>query len=904
MLRKLVGNGSSMEHDKHKKMKSSTNKITGTVILMKKNILELNDPVAGVRDRFDELKGETVSFRFVSADPVDSAPKPSSSTAEFSWVSCFEVITFLIQRIKGRDSKNDCMTNHLKGKLSEPANLEHWLTELPGVIAADSIFKITFDWDNDMGVPGAFLVRNEHHNEFYLKTVTLDNVPHHDGKIHFICNSWVYPTKDKKDRIFFSNKAYLPHETPEPLKGLREEELETLRGTGEGERKEWDRVYDYALYNDLGDPDKGLKYVRPTLGGSSEYPYPRRGRTGRPPSEKDPKCESRVPLPESLSIYVPRDERFSHVKLAEFAAYGVKSGGQVIVPELESLCGQTPKEFDCFQDVLKLYEGGIASPKTEILDKLREKSPLEMLKVLLPADGRPLLKFPTPQVIKEDEWAWRTDEEFAREMLAGVNPVVICRLEAFPPVSKLDPKVYGNQNSSITEKHIEGNLEGLTVYKALEHSRLFLLDHHDTVMPYLRRINTASKSYASRTLLFLKSDGTLKPVAIELSLPHPNGDEFGAVSEVYTPAEKGVENSIWQLAKAYVAVNDSGNHQVISHWLRTHATMEPFIIATNRQLSILHPIHKLLLPHFRDTMNINALGRQILINAGGMLERTVFQGKYAMEISSLAYKDWVLTDQALPRDLLKRGMAVEDSENPRGYKLLVEDYPFAVDGLEIWSAIETWVKEYCSFYYKDDAEIVNDTELQNWWQEVREKGHGDKKDEPWWPKMKTLDELIESCTIIIWVASALHAAINFGQYPYGGYGPNRPSLSRRFMPEPGTPEYEELKENPDAAFLKTITSPFLTMLGITLIEILSIHSSDEVYLGQRDTPEWTSDAGPLKSFERFGEKLRQIEQNIVARNCDERYSNRVGPVKMPYYLLYPTSESGLTGQGIPNSVSM
>jgi linoleate 9S-lipoxygenase len=86
-------------------------------------------------------------------------------------------------------------------------------------------------------------------------------------------------------------------------------------------------------------------------------------------------------------------------------------------------------------------------------------------------------------------------------------------------------------------------------------------------MPYLRRINsTSTKTYASRTILFLKNDGTLKPLVIELSLPHPEGDQFGAISKVYTPAEQGVESSVWQLAKAYVAVNDSGNHQLISHW--------------------------------------------------------------------------------------------------------------------------------------------------------------------------------------------------------------------------------------------------------------------------------------------------------------------------------------------------
>ncbi|KAK6913920.1 Lipoxygenase, C-terminal [Dillenia turbinata] len=128
-------------------------------------------------------------------------------------------------------------------------------------------------------------------------------------------------------------------------------------------------------------------------------------------------------------------------------------------------------------------------------------------------------------------------------------------------------------------------------------------------------------------------------------------------------------------------------------------------------------------------------------------------------------------------------------------------------------------------------------------------GHGDLKDEPWWPELQNRADLIQTCTIIIWVAIALHAAINFGQYPYAGYLPNRPTISRCFMLEAGTPEYADLEADPDRVFLKTITSKLQTQIGVSLIEILSRHSTDEIYLVQTDNPLWTSDAEPLEAFE-------------------------------------------------------
>ena len=130
-----------------------------------------------------------------------------------------------------------------------------------------------------------------------------------------------------------------------------------------------------------------------------------------------------------------------------------------------------------------------------------------------------------------------------------------------------------------------------------------------------------------------------------------------------------------QLAKAVYSTLDSAVHQLVAHFGETHAVMEPFAIATRRQLSALHPaslclmtslqppqhislmpmlwthlsladtnfscrskapfeeckplleacgcmqVFMLMQPHFHYTMCINANARSSLINAGGVVEK-------------------------------------------------------------------------------------------------------------------------------------------------------------------------------------------------------------------------------------------------------------------------------------------
>ncbi|THG00072.1 hypothetical protein TEA_003404 [Camellia sinensis var. sinensis] len=485
----------------------------------------------------------------------------------------------------------------------------------------------------------------------------------------------------------------------------------------------------------------------------------------------------------------------------------------------------------------------------------------------------------------------------------------------WPLKSKLAPKIYGPPESAITKELIERQIRG---FMTLEES-------------------AKGQHCMGRGLFFLTPDGTLRPLAIELTRPPVDGKPQW--KQVFTPTGDATGCWLWRLAKVHALAHDSGYHQLVSHWLRTHCMTEPYIIASNRQLSAMHPIYKLLHPHFRYTMEINALARQALINAGGIIETCFSPKKYSIELSSVAYdQQWRFDLQALPTDLISsqfttdtvglavvqpffaiddfitlmialsnsQGMAVEDPTALHGLRLTIEDYPFANDGLLVWDAIKQWVTDYVKHYYLDASFVQSDKELQAWWTEIRTVGHGDKKDETWWPVLKTPQDLIGILTTMIWVTSGHHSAVNFGQYIYAGYFPNRPTIARTKMPteDPTDEEWKCFINNPEVALLMCFPSQIQATKVMAVLDVLSNHSTDEEYLGKDMEASWIENPIIKAAFERFNGKLKELEGVIDRRNVDKNLKNRCGAGVVPYELLKPFSEPGVTGRGVPNSISI
>ncbi|KAB1224786.1 Linoleate 13S-lipoxygenase 2-1, chloroplastic [Morella rubra] len=306
-------------------------------------------------------------------------------------------------------------------------------------------------------------------------------------------------------------------------------------------------------------------------------------------------------------------------------------------------------------------------------------------------------------------------------------------------------------------------------------------------------------------------------------------------------------------------------------------------------------------------MEINALAREALINAGGIIESTFSPGKYSIELSSAAYDQlWRFDMEGLPADLIRRGMAVEDPTAEHGLRLTIKDYPFANDGLILWDAIKQWVSDHVNHYYPEPSLVQADEELQAWWTEVRTVGHADKKDEPWWPVLKNTENLAQVLTTIIWVTSGHHAAVNFGQYIFGGYFPNRPTIARTNMPteDPSEEEIKKFMMKPEDQLLKCFPSQIQATKVMAILDVLSSHSPDEEYLGEIMEPSWKENPPIKAAFEDFNGRLKKLEEIIDERNNNWDLKNRVGAGVVPYELLKPSSKAGVTGRGVPNSISI
>ncbi|MEM9569191.1 MAG: lipoxygenase family protein, partial [Cyanobacteria bacterium P01_E01_bin.34] len=333
------------------------------------------------------------------------------------------------------------------------------------------------------------------------------------------------------------------------------------------------------------------------------------------------------------------------------------------------------------------------------------------------------------------------DEIFAYMRVAGPNPLTIERMTA--PSDRLPV-------SDEQFKAVMGESDSLAT--AIADGRVYWLDY--AIMDgaingtYGPRPEKQKYLYAPLAMFAVPAgddpDRMLKPVAIKCG----QSDEY----PVITPS---TGEFAWRSAKTVVQVADANFHEAVSHLARTHLLTEPFVLATHRQLPTGHPLHKLLVPHFKGTLAINNAAQERLIapkgGVNGLLSASIDQAR-VLAVAGLQMRGF--NDDWLRKRLEARG--VDDTS-----KLPV--YPYRDDALLIWDAIHDWVEAYITIYYATDEAVQADDKLQNWAQEVvafdggRLYGFGDAED----GEIASVTYLVDAVTMIIFTASAQHAAVNF-----------------------------------------------------------------------------------------------------------------------------------------------
>ena len=219
------------------------------------------------------------------------------------------------------------------------------------------------------------------------------------------------------------------------------------------------------------------------------------------------------------------------------------------------------------------------------------------------------------------------------------------------------------------------------------------------------------------------------------------------------------------------------------------------------------------------------------------------------EFAANTLKNLSFNDRMLPKDLQTRGVL--------SARL---DYPYRDDAEDLWEAIRTWVSGYLSIYYRSDGDVRADFELQSWALEIasenggRVHGFGENADGP----INTLTYLIDAATMIIFTASAQHAAVNFPQNDIMSFNPAMPLAG--YVPAP-----KGINKKTEQDWMKMLPALKTAELQLTIGALLGgVYYTRLGEYGKR----YFDDKRVESHLAEFQAELEEIETDIKQRNME------------------------------------
>ncbi|KAI8620480.1 lipoxygenase [Chytriomyces sp. MP71] len=456
---------------------------------------------------------------------------------------------------------------------------------------------------------------------------------------------------------------------------------------------------------------------------------------------------------------------------------------------------------------------------------------------------------------------WKKDAVYGRQFVAGTNPIMLQAVStttAFPPPAL--------KSFSIDSISLVPVLAGKDVKHLISQGRFTFVDYRPYLAPFVTEYKASEKK---------KNGGTIvAPVGlfyhdVEGAEVYPIGIQLEDGGYIFHPSTtlEPEKDCAWLTAKMWLALADTQVHELSTHLFKVHLCVEPFGIALHRQLPRSHPVFKLVTPHMDGTMQINAEGREIFIP---VLAQIFSMGDGIIDFFKHVHSNLDFFELGPVKDLEKRGFGADSTSSLN----MPGQYPWAEDARDLWEILTNYCDSFLALHYANDAAIAADTELQAWIKECatffRYKGVP--------TSLSSRSQLTQVVATIIWTGSAQHSSVNYPQYEYYGFPPNRPP--KTYLPVPKQRD-DSLEERKAVAFLPPAVE---SLIAINTAATLAQYNEYDNYLGDR-------------KFDYFGPAARQelgvmtqFSQDLVAYDGRIKARNETLPGRKenPYKWLLTT----------------
>jgi hypothetical protein len=284
-----------------------------------------------------------------------------------------------------------------------------------------------------------------------------------------------------------------------------------------------------------------------------------------------------------------------------------------------------------------------------------------------------------------------------------------------------------NPESDTLQFHIEDavaqNVSGMTLKELFQAGRLFYADYRD------QKNLTSTGLYDAAVDAFFYLDpasGDFLPLAIRTNANS---------SLVYTPNDSPED---WLLAKIMYNVNDFWFTQW-NHLASTHEVVQISYLAAIRTLSDNHPALALLDRILYEVFSFQPLAASLAFATGGGTDRIFSHtGAAAQDYTTDRYAksgSGRFRANYFRADLRARGL-LDCTFGPA-----LKHFPFFEDASVIFDATRAFVTFFVNSYYKADADVVADNEVQAWVSEAQGPAEAIG-----FPSITTRDSLIDVLT--------------------------------------------------------------------------------------------------------------------------------------------------------------